>query len=179
MSTDALVLDVRDDIQRGREPFSKIMQAVASLGPEQDLVLIAPFEPKPLYKVLEQQGLHHRTETTPDGDFKVLFSREMAEEVSGGVRAPVKECDSPGTAHPACDGIPVLDVDARGLEPPQPMVKILEIVASLPEGAQLRAHTDRRPMHLYAQLDERGFSGESQEQPDGSFVTVIKRQANL
>jgi TusA-related sulfurtransferase len=71
-----------------------------------------------------------------------------------------------------------LDVDARGLEPPEPMVKILEAVAALPAGAQLRAHTDRRPMHLYAQLEQRGFIGDSQEQSDGSFLTVIKRSGS-
>jgi hypothetical protein len=40
----------------------------------------------------------------------------------------------------------------------------------------LRARTDRRPMHLYAQLEERGFVGETQEQTDGSFVTNVHRR---
>lgn len=176
MSNQALVLDVRDDIRRGREPFSKIMQAVASLAPGQDLVLIAPFEPAPLYKMLGQQGLQHKTETTPEGDFKVRFSRGIGKAASGEGQVTSGEGGSQRTARPACDGVPVVDVDARGLEPPQPMVKILEAVASLPGGAQIRAHTDRRPMHLYAQLMERGFTGESEEQPDGSFVTVIRQK---
>jgi uncharacterized protein (DUF2249 family) len=76
----------------------------------------------------------------------------------------------------ACTGVPVIEVDARGLEPPQPLVKILEALAGLPEGARLRARTDRRPMHLHDQLEERGFVGESQEQPDGSFVTHVRRR---
>jgi uncharacterized protein (DUF2249 family) len=67
-------------------------------------------------------------------------------------------------------------MDARGLEPPQPLVTILEALASLPKGAQLRARTDRRPMHLYAQLEERGFVGESEAQKDGSFVTHVRRR---
>ncbi len=69
-----------------------------------------------------------------------------------------------------------MDVDARGLEPPQPLVKILEAVTALPAGARLRAHTDRRPMHLYAQLEERGFKSESVEQADGSFITYVERR---
>jgi tRNA 2-thiouridine synthesizing protein A len=55
-------------------------------------------------------------------------------------------------------------------------VKILEALATWPEGARLRALTDRRPMHLYAQLEERGFVAESQEQKDGSFVTHVRRR---
>jgi hypothetical protein len=72
--------------------------------------------------------------------------------------------------------VEVLQVDTRGLEPPQPMIRILETLAGLPEGAQLRARTDRRPMHLYAQLEDRGFIAETQEQPDGGFLTYVRRR---
>jgi TusA-related sulfurtransferase len=74
--------------------------------------------------------------------------------------------------HPA----EVIELDARGLEPPQPLVTILEAVTTLSSSAMLRARTDRRPMHLYAQLEERGFAGESQEQADGSFITHIRHR---
>jgi len=72
--------------------------------------------------------------------------------------------------HPA----EVIELDARGLEPPQPLVSILEAVTTLSPGAMLRARTDRRPMHLYAQLQERGLTCEFQEQADGSFITYIR-----
>jgi uncharacterized protein (DUF2249 family) len=181
MSHEALVLDVREDICRGREPFSKVMMAVASLALDQDLVVLAPFEPIPMYHVLAQQGLRHSTETTPEGDFKVRFSRQT-EPVTPpkGPRAEGRIGAVGVAAVPACDGVPILDVDARGLEPPQPMVSILEALGTLPKGAHLRAHTDRRPMHLYPQLEDRGFAGVSEEQSDGSFVTLIQpRQEKL
>ena len=73
------------------------------------------------------------------------------------------------------DREPPLILDARGLEPPQPLVVILEALERLPEGAEMRARTDRRPMHLYALIDERGFTGETEEQHDGSFITTIRR----
>ena len=69
----------------------------------------------------------------------------------------------------------IVDVDARGLEPPQPMVRILEALSALPANASVRARTDRRPMHLYAVIAERGFTAETQAEPDGSFVTHIRR----
>jgi len=68
-----------------------------------------------------------------------------------------------------------LTVDARGLEPPQPLVAILEALAQMPEDAELQARTDRRPMHLYPLLAERGFTATTEEQPDGSFVITIGR----
>jgi len=68
-----------------------------------------------------------------------------------------------------------VQVDARGLEPPQPMVTILEALNALPPGAQLHAHTDRRPMHLYPLLEQRGFSATTEAEADGSFLTIIRR----
>jgi len=65
-------------------------------------------------------------------------------------------------------------IDVRGLEPPQPMVRILEKLASMPKGSVLKAHTDRRPVHLLDILNMRGFTATTEEQPDGSFITTIR-----
>jgi TusA-related sulfurtransferase len=69
----------------------------------------------------------------------------------------------------------IIELDARGLEPPQPMMKILEAVATLPSDATLAAHTDRKPMLLYPQLEQRGFMYETVKQTDGSHLTHIRR----
>ncbi len=175
MSQTTVKLDVREEIRNGREPFGKIMQTVARLKESEQLLLIAPFEPAPLYAVLAQQGFSHQSKTTASGDFEVLFTRGPVDPADPGT-TPASPQPPRGSKPRACSGPPVLDVDARGLEPPQPLVTILEALATLPDGAQLRARTDRRPMHLYAQLEERGFVGESEEQKDGSFVTHVRRR---
>jgi uncharacterized protein (DUF2249 family) len=69
------VVDVRTDIARGREPFDRIMQAVADLDEGEELVVINVFEPLPLYGVLAQQGFTHETIRRPDGDWQVTFRR--------------------------------------------------------------------------------------------------------
>jgi TusA-related sulfurtransferase len=69
----------------------------------------------------------------------------------------------------------VIDLDARNLEPPHPLIKTLEVLATLPEGAALRLRTRWRPAHLYAELEKRGFVGQSEEQTDGSYFTYIRR----
>jgi TusA-related sulfurtransferase len=71
---------------------------------------------------------------------------------------------------------PLIQLDARGLEPPQPMMKILEAVATLPAGAALVAHTDRQPLLLYPLLEQRGFTYETTTQSDGSHVTHIRHR---
>jgi uncharacterized protein (DUF2249 family) len=174
MSQQIVTLDVREEIRNGREPFAKIMQTVAGLKDNEQLLLIAPFEPAPLFAVLAQRGYSHQSKPTPAGDFEVLFTLSSADSAKSEASA-ARPQPPPGSPPRSCNGTPVIEVDARGLEPPQPLVKILEALATLPEGARLRARTDRRPMHLYAQLEERGFVGESEEQKDGSFVTHVRR----
>jgi uncharacterized protein (DUF2249 family) len=160
-----VTLDVREDIQRGREPFSRIMTTVTGLGPADELVLIAPFEPTPLYAVLAPRGFAHEARELESGVWEIRFTREPVAESAP---KPTQKTEDPPSAE--------VTVDARGLEPPQPLVKILEALATLPEGARLVALTERRPMHLYAQLEERGFVGESKALEDGSFMTYVQRK---
>ena len=168
-----MTLDVRDDLKRGREPFSKIMRTVATLKANEDLLLIAPFEPVPLYGVLAQQGFSHISNSTPAGDFEVLFSRTTQ---SGGAKSSnPRRTPASGETVEGKQGERIIEVDARGLEPPEPLVKILEALAHLPPGARLRARTDRRPMHLYERLEEQRFVAQTKEEKDGSFVTDITR----
>ena len=135
--------------------------------------LIAPFEPVPLFGVLARKGFGHAAQRDSSGNWEVLFTREAGTQTPEAVPAnrPPDSCNgsAPGPAA-------VEEVDARGLEPPQPLVKILESLATLPADRDLRARTDRRPMHLYAQLEMRGFTGRTEEQSDGSFITHIRRR---
>ncbi|HLZ54638.1 MAG TPA: DUF2249 domain-containing protein [Verrucomicrobiae bacterium] len=171
MPGEIITLDVRDDLRNGSEPFSKIMCTVGQLRPGEQLSLLVPFEPVPLFAVMAKQGFTHAARPLPDGDWEVLFTRNGGEKTIEASQPAVRR-DSNGSR----DKSPgFIEVDARGLEPPQPLVKILETLAVLPAGLELRARTDRRPMHLYAQLETRGFQGKTEEQTDGSFLTHIRR----
>jgi len=69
------LLDVRPDIEKGGDPFSRIMAAVATLAPGEALEIIAPFEPFPLYTVMEEKGFTHSSQANPDGSWRVVFTR--------------------------------------------------------------------------------------------------------
>lgn len=173
MNNKKVTVDVREDIRTGCEPFSKIMNVAMALQAGEQLLLIAPFEPVPLFGVLEKRGFKHDARSVESGDWEVLFTRQSAAsqtETTSTVAAP----DSRGKT--ASVEPHVIEVDARGLEPPQPMVKILEALATVPQGAALRARTDRRPMHLYPHLEERGFTARTLEQTDGSHLTYIRHR---
>jgi len=68
------VLDVRPDLESGGEPFVRIMEAVAIIKPGETLVIIAPFEPVPLYDVLGARGFSHETAMVAAGEWVVRFS---------------------------------------------------------------------------------------------------------
>ena len=155
-------LDVREDIRRGQEPFGRIMAAVKALADDQALVLRAPFEPIPLYDVLGKRGLVHWTERRASDDWSIWFYRGAAARVEPTAATP--------TPRPA-----VLDV--RGLEPPQPMQRVIEEIDRLGAGGELEVHHDRRPMFLYPQLDERGFVHETDEPEPGLVRILIRRGA--
>ncbi|MDE3083761.1 MAG: DUF2249 domain-containing protein [Verrucomicrobiota bacterium] len=73
----------------------------------------------------------------------------------------------------ATDG--VQEIDVRGLEPPEPLIRILSALESLPAETTLRAHTDREPCHLFGEAEQRGFRHDCNEQSDGSWITNLAR----
>jgi len=155
----AVYLDVREDIRRGQEPFARIMSAVKGLEPEQALVLRAPFEPVPLYAALGRRGFAHWAERRADDDWSVWFYREPQ------VR--------PHPSAPTSTGQVALDL--RGLEPPEPMLRVLERLDTLTPGQSLTVLHDRRPVLLYPQLDARGFHHDTVDLEPGLVRIVIRR----
>ncbi len=75
LSQHTTTLDVRPDLERGDEPFARIMEVAASIVPGGQLVLIAPFEPVPLYGVLGGQGFTHQTEKRDADEWVITFTR--------------------------------------------------------------------------------------------------------
>jgi uncharacterized protein (DUF2249 family) len=135
------------------------MAAVKAVGPAEALVIRAPFEPVPLYEVLGRRGLAHWTEQRAGDDWRVWFYR--------GASAPT------APVAPAARGQAALDV--RGLEPPLPMVRVLERLDTLEPGGVLTVLHERRPLFLYPQLDERGFRHDTDEPEPGLVRIVIRR----
>ena len=161
---DVIRLDVRDDIRSGVEPFARIMATVGSLPDGHVLALRAPFEPVPLYDVLGKRGFAHWTERHRVADWSVWFYR-----ADRGVAQPsAAVADVPSTTT-------VLDV--RGLEPPLPMMRVLERVEALPPGGELDVRHDRRPLFLYPQLEARGFTHETDEPEPGVVRIRVRRGA--
>ena len=70
------LVDARPILAAGREPFDTIMAAVTALGREEDLVVLAPFEPVPLEGLLSSHGFRYEATPLQGGDWRVRFCRE-------------------------------------------------------------------------------------------------------
>jgi uncharacterized protein (DUF2249 family) len=139
------------------------MGVVKELKEEEALVLRAPFEPVPLYHVLGRRGFAHWTERRAADDWSVWFYR-------AGLAGLASE-SPPSAASGPSPRIEALTLDVRGLEPPLPMMRVLERLEGLAAGVQLEVIHDRRPLFLYPQLDERGFVHETDE-PEPGVVRI-------
>lgn len=71
----AVTLDVRPTLAEGGEPFVAIMEAAATVPPGEWLVIVAPFEPAPLYGALGARGFTHETQRTDSETWVVRFIR--------------------------------------------------------------------------------------------------------
>lgn len=161
-SVSVVELDVREELSKGGEPFSRIMGAVGGLGEREVLHLRAPFEPVPLFAVMQKRGFAHRTEQHADDDWSVWFFRqEMAAEFPATATTSA-QAGSP-TQNPtesAVENAPARTevwLDVRDMEPPEPLVRTLEALESLPADSMLVQLNMRVPQFLLPILRERGF----------------------
>lgn len=69
------IVDVREDLRQGREPFMEIMKALREMPEGNALLLYATFKPEPLIALLGEQGYESSAEALPDGSWSVRFER--------------------------------------------------------------------------------------------------------
>lgn len=68
------------------------------------------------------------------------------------------------------------ELDVRGLEPPEPLVRILEQLRE-PSARPLRVLIHLEPVPLYEMLREQGFRYRARPREGGGFEILIERQA--
>ncbi|MHB1950797.1 MAG: DUF2249 domain-containing protein [Acidiferrobacteraceae bacterium] len=162
-------LDVRAQLRAGGEPLPAILEAVASLTPGQPLRLFTTFEPLPLYAVLGRKGFSHEATRHAEGDWEVVFT-------PGAVPPPRSQAAThdPGGPWPAAS----VFLDNRGLEPPEPMIHILEALEHLRPGEVLEAINDRDPRFLYPELEARGAMIRAERHSDGIWLLIRRGPAS-
>lgn len=70
-----------------------------------------------------------------------------------------------------------IQIDNRGLQPPEPMVRILAALGELGATDEVVALMDREPLLLYPELERRGFTWEL-DGTDDHYVLKVRRAAS-
>ncbi|MGK2952079.1 MAG: DUF2249 domain-containing protein [Thiobacillus sp.] len=68
-------------------------------------------------------------------------------------------------------------IDARGLEPPEPMEKVKQTLNLLRTGQTIRLLLHREPFPFYPILAERGYRHATTMLADGSYIILIRPSA--
>ncbi len=171
----AAIADVVFDVRLipGRTKHAQIFQRWLDLAVGQYFVLLNDHDPVPLHYQFSAEFPDAFTweylEQGPE-EFRVKITKLRAVTRVARTLARVAE---PAPA-PVVAG-ERREIDVRGLEPPEPLVRILDALEKLPAGATLHAHTDREPCHLFGEAEQRGFRSECRNQTDGSWITALTR----
>lgn len=163
-------LDVRPIIDSGKDPFPDIMSFVKGVKEGEIFLLVNSFEPFPLYSVLSKKGFEHFTEKK-ENKFHVYFYKSVSGETSN-----TGSSDSDGKYTGQIDIRNVIEIDVRELEPPEPMVKILETLSQVDEETLLLVHHHREPMMLYPKLEERGYQAVTNKIEENYYKVVITKK---
>ncbi|HYI24818.1 MAG TPA: DUF2249 domain-containing protein [Thermomicrobiales bacterium] len=167
------MLNVRPIMERGEEPYKVIMSIAREVQPGEVLRLLVGFEPVPLYDTLGRKGFSAWARPLAADCWQVDFHRDrvLVDEDTTAERGSTEDLD-----WERVDAEVTIDVSE--LVPPEPMVKILETLAAMPDGSTLLVHHVRRPIHLYARLDEMGYPHRTQDLgPDRVEVLIRKPRA--
>lgn len=165
-------LDVRPLHERGEEPFGAIMEAARKVGPGEILRLRNSFEPVPLYDLLHMRGFKHLTRQLASDDWEILFFNTSAKAA----KRPVAQPTEPPTS--SWTGDETITIDVSELVPPEPMMRILSALEEMTPGKTLLVHHVRRPMFLYPQLDDLGYTHETRDLgPVGVEILIHKPEA--
>ena len=149
-----VMLDVRETIAKGADPFLQIMDTVNKLETEQMLCIVNTFEPIPLIAILRPKGFDYYTETPGPNLVKTYFGKQ-SETKSFEVSTPDTESDFEEVLVRYSGKLKQLDV--RQMEMPQPMVSILSALETLSADEALYVLHRKVPQFLLPQLAERGF----------------------
>ena len=68
-------MDVRDVLAAGGEPLPAILKRIELLSVDEGLMVVAPFLPSPLIRLLESEGFRARSERRSATEWRVYFWR--------------------------------------------------------------------------------------------------------
>ncbi|MCO6494437.1 MAG: DUF2249 domain-containing protein [Bacteroidetes bacterium] len=166
-------LDVRPILDSGGDPLNTIMMNVNKLSSQQALKIINTFEPTPVIMILEKRGFVAYTEIINDNLVHTyLYNTNGVKEI----KAEIKN-DTAGWEQMMAKYEGKIDeVRVEKLEPPLPMMMVLEACDNLKDGRAVYVYHKRIPVFLLPELQDRNLDYRINEIADGDVrILIFKR----
>lgn len=173
-------LDVRPYLRKKIEPFQVIMDVVKELKKDQMFKLHATFKPTPLLRIMESKGFVNKTEKLDKDHWVVTFVNQQYKHLLQSVGEIDIEEQSTSTnqinEQSESNERQIIELDNRGLEPPQPMIRTLSALERIRPGDEVHIHNDRLPVFLIEELNNLGYPFTVDEQQDDSVKVQIQKK---
>lgn len=151
------ILDVRPSLASGTDPLQLILQHIKLLQDNEILKIINTFEPVPLIGLLKKQGYEFFTAFTDGGIVETYFHKAN--------QMPEKAEENNNQKNDDADWDQLIKqfegkfehIDVRDLEMPQPMLKIMDALESIPQDKALYVYHKKIPVFLLDELKDRQF----------------------
>lgn len=166
------ILDVRQDIASGNDPFQKIMKTIAEMPSENTLLIINTFEPIPLISILKKKGYESFVEHPEKGVVHSYLKKTGAASIPSLTEKQKNDVED-FDAKKAEYAENLVHVDVRDLEMPLPMVTILSELDKLHCNQALFVHHKKVPQYLLPELKDRGLGWIFKEVGEGDVKMLI------
>lgn len=169
-------LDVRKDLELGKDPFNKIMDVLAQMPDKYTLKLINTFEPLPLIHLLQKKGYSSYT-VIKESNVVYTYLKYTGEKPNASQKdnfailqkGNSEEIDQLLKRYQSKIKI----IDVRDLEMPLPMTTILDELKKLPSDTLLYVNHKKIPQYLLPEIQEKGYKWVINEIKEGDVKILI------
>ena len=164
------LLDVREGLANGIDPFQQILKMLEKTEPGKTLLIVNTFEPIPLIKILKAKGFEIFVSSIEPGLVHTYITKGKVKFVEN--KSEVKPSEEPFDVILCRYKDKMVEIDVRELEMPKPMHTILAQLEQLPAQMALYVLHKKIPVYLLPELQDRGFSYVVNELPDKVLLII-------
>lgn len=166
-----VLLDVREDLASGHDPFKKIMDQINRLDPGKILLLVNSFEPIPLVRILGNQG-HTVSMETIHEELVHTYIQKAAQKPASREKSPLSAIPFE-TIEQRFEG-KMRSINVRELPMPQPMITILSEMDTMPDDMALFVYHKKIPLFLLPELKTRNIAYTHRTTEEGVEMILYK-----
>lgn len=169
----SITLDVRRQIEKGKDPIKRIISSSQKLDTDEFMLVINKFEPLPIIHLLGERGFSSKVEKLAEDEIHTYFwKKEAKKDCADNEPKTIRIVELDEFEAKAGKFESIKKIDVRHLEMPEPMVRILEEIELITEDSALYVDHKKVPQYLLPQLEKRSFEAMAHE-IDSNYIKLL------